>query len=127
MFGIGSLELLVIAILALVVVGPKELPRLLRTVGGIVRKARELTAEFREGVSSLAAEAESDMDPFDDLRKSEGLKPGMSPEDITDHILKNRENEAQQTTETVTPKEAGISEPASDVSEVTSGSKGGSQ
>jgi|GEM_PF-1010383 len=97
MFGIGGIELFVVAVLALVVVGPKELPKLLRTVGGLVRKARELTAEFKDGVSSLAAEAEREMDPFDDLRKSEGIKPGMSPEDITNHILGNREREAQTT------------------------------
>jgi len=96
MFDIGMMEMLVVGVLALVVVGPKELPKLLRTVGGLVRKARELTAEFREGVETLAAEAERELDPFDDLRKSEGIHPGMSPEEITDHILANREREAQQ-------------------------------
>ena len=95
MFDIGMMEMLVVGVLALVVVGPKELPKLLRTVGGLVRKARELTSEFREGVETLAAEAERELDPFDDLRKAEGIKPGMSPEEITDHILANREREAQ--------------------------------
>lgn len=94
MLDIGAMELFVVAILALVVVGPKELPRLLRTVGGLVRKARELTAEFRDGVETLAAEAEREIDPFAEERKSEGLRPGMSPEDITNHIMGNREREA---------------------------------
>ena len=94
MFDIGAMELFLVAVIALVVVGPKELPKLLRTVGGLVRKARELTAEFRDGVESLAAEAEQQMDPFSDLKKEEGLTPGMSPEDITDHIMANRNNEA---------------------------------
>jgi len=94
-FDIGMMEMLVVGVLALVVVGPKELPRLLRTVGGVVRKARELTADFREGVETLAAEAEREMDPFGDLRKAEGLRPGMSPEEVTDHILANRERETQ--------------------------------
>jgi len=95
MFDIGMTEMLVVGVLALVVVGPKELPKLLRTIGGLVRRARELTADFREGVESLAAEAEREMDPFEDLRKSEGIMPGMSPEEITDHILGNRERDAQ--------------------------------
>jgi len=103
---IGAMELFVVAILALVVVGPKELPRLLRTIGGLVRKARELTAEFREGVETLAAEAEREFDPFDELRKTEGLKPGMSPEDVTEHILANREREANETPATVEEKKA---------------------
>ena len=97
MFDIGAMELFLVAVIALVVVGPKELPKLLRTVGGMVRKARALTAEFRDGVQSLAAEAEQEIDPFSDLKKEEGLTPGMSPEDITEHIMANRDTEAADT------------------------------
>ncbi|MBL4839182.1 MAG: twin-arginine translocase subunit TatB [Kordiimonadaceae bacterium] len=93
MFDIGAMELFLVAVIALVVVGPKELPKLLRTVGGMVRKARALTAEFRDGVESLAAEAEQEIDPFSDLKKQEGLTPGMSPEDITSHIMSKRDND----------------------------------
>lgn len=96
MFDIGAMELFLVAVLALVVVGPKELPRLLKTVGGIVRRMRELAAEFKDGVEQLAAEAEEVTDPFADLRKKEGLRPGMSAEEITDHILANRAKEAAQ-------------------------------
>jgi sec-independent protein translocase protein TatB len=96
MFDIGMMEMMVVGVLALIVVGPKELPKLLRTAGGLMRKARELTAEFRDGVETLAAEAEREIDPFNDLRKAEGLTPGMSPEEITDHILANREREANE-------------------------------
>jgi len=93
MFDIGAPELLIVAVLALVVVGPKELPKLLRTVAGFMRKAREMAAEFRSGVEDLAAEVEREIDPFEDLRKEEGLRPGMSAREITDHILANREAE----------------------------------
>lgn len=95
MFDIGAMEIFIVGVLALVVVGPKELPKMLRTIGGLVRKGRELTAEFKDGIETLAAEAEREMDPFDDLRKEEGLRPGMSPEEITEHIMANREREAQ--------------------------------
>lgn len=91
MLDIGAMELFVVAVLALVVVGPQELPKLLRTVGGFMRKARELAAEFRSGVEDLAAEVEREVDPFRDLREEEGLRPGMSPGEITDHIMSNRE------------------------------------
>jgi len=93
MFDIGAPELLIVAVLALVVVGPKELPKLLRTVAGFVRKAREMAAEFRSGVEDLAAEVEREIDPFADLREQEGLRPGMSASEITDHILANRDAE----------------------------------
>lgn len=93
MFDIGAMELFVVAILALVVVGPKELPKLLRTIAGFVRRMRELAAEFRSGVEDLASEVEREVDPFGDLRKKEGLRPGMSPAEITEHILSNRDEE----------------------------------
>ncbi|WP_262696368.1 Sec-independent protein translocase protein TatB [Kordiimonas aquimaris] len=93
MFDIGAMELFVVATLALVVVGPKELPKLLRTVAGFVRRMREMAAEFRSGVEDLAAEVEREVDPFADLRKEEGLRPGMSPSEITEHIMTNREEE----------------------------------
>lgn len=99
MLDIGAMELFVVAVLALVVVGPKELPKLLRTVGGFMRKVREMAAEFRSGVEDLAAEVEREVDPFSDLRKEEGLRPGMSPEQITEHILANKEREARKNTD----------------------------
>lgn len=95
MFDIGAMELLVVAVVALVVVGPKELPALLKNIAGIVRRVRELASEFRAGIETLADEVEREADPFADLRKEEGLRPGMSPEQITDHILSNRVKEAE--------------------------------
>ena len=90
MFDIGSMELFIVAVVALVVVGPRELPRLLRTIGGIMRQVRSLAGEFRRGLDALAEEVEQEADPFSDLRKAEGLKPGMSPDEITETIMKNR-------------------------------------
>ncbi|NVJ70282.1 MAG: twin-arginine translocase subunit TatB [Alphaproteobacteria bacterium] len=96
MFDIGAMEIFLVAVVALVVVGPKELPRLLRTVGGLVRRMRELAADFKDGVEQLAAEADRQTDPFADLREKEGLRPGMSPDEITNHIMRNREREADE-------------------------------
>ncbi len=96
MFDIGAMELFVVAVLALVVVGPKDLPKLLRSVGGFVRSIREMASEFKEGVSALAAEAERELDPFEDLRREEGLRPGMTPEEITEKIMQNREKEEEK-------------------------------
>ncbi len=46
-FGLGATELMVIAVVALLVVGPKDLPRLLRTIGNVVAKVRGLAREFQ--------------------------------------------------------------------------------
>ncbi|MBB4631842.1 Sec-independent protein translocase protein TatB [Sphingosinicella soli] len=58
MFDVGAPELLVIAIVALLVVGPKDLPRLLRTVGNWIGKARATARHFRTGVDAMIREAE---------------------------------------------------------------------
>jgi sec-independent protein translocase protein TatB len=63
MFGIDSGELLIIAVVALVVIGPKDLPRVMRTVGQFVGRARGMARHFRTGVDAMIRESElEDMD-----------------------------------------------------------------
>ena len=58
MFGIDSAELLVVALVALVVIGPKDLPNLMRTVGHWVGRARGMARHFRSGIDTMIREAE---------------------------------------------------------------------
>lgn len=58
MFGIDSAELLIIAVVALVVIGPKDLPRVMRTVGNWVGRARGMARHFRSGLDTMIREAE---------------------------------------------------------------------
>jgi sec-independent protein translocase protein TatB len=58
MFSIGFWELALIALVALLVVGPKELPTLLRSVSRWVRQAREVAGEFRNELSREVDRAE---------------------------------------------------------------------
>jgi len=60
MFGIDSPELLVIAIVALVVIGPKELPGLLRSWGKWMAQMRGMAAEFRGHVDEMVRQSELD-------------------------------------------------------------------
>lgn len=60
MFDIGWPELFVVAAVTLVVVGPKEIPNVLRNVMGWVKKARSLATEFQTGVDEMVREAELD-------------------------------------------------------------------
>ena len=64
MFDIGWQEFILIALVAVVVVGPKDLPRVIRTVGQWIRKARSLASEFQGSLEEMAREAE-----LDDVRK----------------------------------------------------------
>lgn len=58
MFDIGYSELLIIAIVALIVIGPKDLPRAMRTVGNLVGRARGMARHFRSGIDTMMREAE---------------------------------------------------------------------
>ena len=58
MFGIGEAELLVIAVVALVVIGPKDLPRAMRAIGQWVGQARGMAKHFRSGLDTMMREAE---------------------------------------------------------------------
>ena len=57
MFGIDSSELLLIAIVALVVIGPKELPGLLRTWGKWMAQMRGMASEFRGHVDEMVRQS----------------------------------------------------------------------
>lgn len=58
MFDVGSSELLLIIIVAVVVIGPKDLPRALYKVGQVVGKARAMSRHFRSGIDAMMREAE---------------------------------------------------------------------
>src|SRR2546430_12634332 len=59
-FDIGWSELLVIGVVALVFIGPKDVPRALRVAGYWFRKARTLSREFQNSVDQMIREAELD-------------------------------------------------------------------
>ena len=58
MFGIDSAELLIIALVALVVIGPKDLPRVMRAIGNFIGQARGMARHFRSGIDTMIREAE---------------------------------------------------------------------
>lgn len=58
MFDIGADELLLTAIVAIVVIGPKDLPRAMRVAGRWVAKMRRMSNAFRAGFENMVREAE---------------------------------------------------------------------
>ena len=58
MFDIGYTELLLIAVVALVVIGPKDLPQALRTAGRWIGQMRRISGHFRAGFDAMVREAE---------------------------------------------------------------------
>jgi sec-independent protein translocase protein TatB len=65
MFDIGWSELLVIAVVAIIVVGPKDLPRMMRTFGSYAGKLRRMAAEFQRQFDDAMRESE-----LDEVRKA---------------------------------------------------------
>ena len=60
MFDIGWTEITVILVIAIIVIGPKDLPKVLRTVGEWVAKAKAMTRDFRGHVDEMIRETEID-------------------------------------------------------------------
>ena len=58
MFDIGSPELLLVAIVAIVVIGPKDLPKAMRLFGYWVGRGRSVMRQFRSGFDAMVREAE---------------------------------------------------------------------
>ena len=100
-FDIGWPELLLIGVVALVVIGPKDLPRALRVAGYWVRKARTLSREFQNSVEQMVREAEleemrqnlkkaTEFDIEKEINKTidpDGkLAEAIRPPDIPDHF-----------------------------------------
>lgn len=58
MFDIGASELLLIVVVAVVVIGPKDLPMALRAAGRWIAKMRRVSNHFRSGIETMIREAE---------------------------------------------------------------------
>ncbi|MBT4710021.1 MAG: hypothetical protein HOB82_00625 [Alphaproteobacteria bacterium] len=86
MLGIHWPEFMLIAVITVLVVGPKELPRVLRTFTQIMRKIRGLSKEFQDTMSDLAKEADMD-DMKDTFKDVESRVADMRVEDELDGTL----------------------------------------
>ncbi|WP_394891689.1 Sec-independent protein translocase protein TatB [Mesorhizobium sp. AaZ16] len=74
MFDIGWTEMLVIAIVMIVVVGPKDLPKMLRTFGKTTAKLRSMAGDFQKQFNEALKEAE-----LDEVKKSVDSLRGLNP------------------------------------------------
>ena len=109
MFDIGWSELVVIAVVALIAIGPKELPGVLRMVGQWIGKARKMAAEFQGQFQEAMREAEmADLKKsFDEVKEAATGFTGANvmtelKKDVTDALAIDKPVEAG---EPVTPTE----------------------
>jgi sec-independent protein translocase protein TatB len=103
MFDVGWTEMAVIALIALVVIGPKDLPGAMRTVGHWVRKIRMVARDFQSNLDDMIRESE-----LDEARKavettkairnpSKALKDAVDPEGELEKEAKDLERDAAET------------------------------
>ena len=126
MFDIGWSELVVIGVVALIAIGPKELPGVLRTVGQYMGKVRRMASEFQGQFNEAMREAEmadlkKQVDEMTDTAKSftnfdplADVKSGV--DNFTADPLGSLSTPAAETAspETVSPEAAASSVPAPD-------------
>ena len=97
MFGLGWSEMVLVAIVALIVIGPKDLPGMFRTVGQLTGKARGMAREFSRAMesaaddsgikdisSTLKAAANPQKFGVDKIREATGISPGPATRELTE-------------------------------------------
>ena len=80
--GVGLPEIVVVGVVALLVIGPRDLPKMARMLAGYLRQARGLAREFQKSFDDMGRALE-----LDELRKEvEALKRGEPLSDVTNEI-----------------------------------------
>lgn len=102
--GIGGLEILVIGLVALLVVGPRDLPLLMRKVGKAMGKARAMANEFRSSFDEMARQSELDelRKEVEALRTGQGMVPLGAEADAAFRDIRNDLNKPLYEAETPT-------------------------
>lgn len=95
-FGIGTSELLIVAIVALLVVGPKDLPKLLRSIGHFTTKIRGMAREFQGHLNEAMKET-----GVDEVRKEVSKATDFS---AVEADFKKQGAEIKKAVESATPK-----------------------
>ena len=107
MFDIGWPELFIIAVVVLLVVGPKDLPKVLRTVGHLAGKAKAITREFRGHVDDMIRDSE-----LEDVRDQINRAGESSLEALKENVIHPNEIEGIEYLEDDWPDDEDVPSPA---------------
>ena len=107
MFDIGWPELFIIAVVVLLVVGPKDLPKVLRTVGHLAGKAKAITREFRGHVDDMIRDSE-----LEDVRDQINSAGESSLEALKENVIHPDEIEGIEYLEDDWPNDEDVPSPA---------------
>jgi len=100
----GFAEIVVIALLAIIVVGPKDLPKLMRTLGGFMAKVRAMGQEFKDAFADMDAEDEiAQMRKEIEELKNLGKLENLVGDDVTNE-MRELDAELRDATDMSSPK-----------------------
>ena len=107
MFDFGWQEFLVIAFVLVLVVGPKDLPKVLKTVTKYIRNMRQMASEFHRGIENMADEADL-KDSFNELNNNnidKTIQSHLDPDNEVTKALQQAKDSADLANETNKVKE----------------------
>lgn len=100
MFGLGMPEMIVIGVIAILVVGPKDLPKVFKGIAALMRQLRGLSREFQGVVNDMIRESE-----LDDLAKeAKDLRKSLDPTSEIRDAMRDVEDEMRETENEVASK-----------------------
>lgn len=116
MFEIGWTEMLVIAVVMIVVVGPKDLPRMLRTIGKMTAKMRSMAGDFQRQFNEALKEAELDevkksVDSLRSLDPASEIRKQLNPFEQAASDIRSGLDSLKSSTATAAEPEAHAAEP----------------
>lgn len=115
MFGIDWQELLVIVFVAVLVIGPKDLPRAMRTAGKWIGKVRRTSNHFRAGVEAMIREAELEEMEKKWAEQNAQIMAQVPSVDLSDHEMRPLPKPSDQPpADSPPPPPPSASEPAAD-------------
>lgn len=113
MFDLGWQEFMLIAFVAVVVVGPRDLPRVVRSISTYIRKARSVAREFQNSLEEVAREAE-----LDELRKeAKSISSGDLEKKVNDWVDPSGETKKEMERIASQAKDAASSRPVETAAE----------
>lgn len=103
----GFAEMVVLALLAIIVVGPKDLPKLMRTMGQFMAKMRAMGQEFKDAFDDMDADSEikamrQEIEELKNLGKLENLTDGKFADE-----MRMLDNDIREATDMSSPKSNG--------------------
>ena len=107
MFDFGWQEFLVIAFVLVLVVGPKDVPKVLKTVTKYIRNMRQMASEFHRGIENMADEADL-KDSFNELKNNnidKTIQSHLDPDNEVTKALQQAKDSADLANETNKVKE----------------------